>query len=90
MDSFINRVKSPLSEPPPEEGGRAATGVNSIAVMSVISGSLHSRDVCVGDVVQVDTNISTHPQIKRARTDRSVVHTTASSTLEYDKRVADS
>ena len=90
MDSFINRVKSPLSVPPPEEGGRATTGVDSNTVMSVISGSLHSRDVCVGDVIQVDTDIGTHPQRKRARTDCSMVHTTASCTLEYDKRVADS
>ena len=90
MDSFIERVKSSLSEPPYKEGGRAASDVDSNPVMPVTLGSLRSRDVGVGDVIQVDTDIGTHPLKKRARTDRSEGHMAVLSTLEYDKRVADS
>ena len=88
MDSFVDIVQSS-----PEEGGRAAAEVDSITVMPVMRvtlGSLCSRNVAEGDFMQVDTDLRTPLHRKWARTDRSEIHTTASSTLDYDKRVSDS
>ena len=90
MDSFINIVKAPLRGPPPEEGGRAAARVDSNTDMSVIPGCLDRMNTGVGVCLQRDESIDTPLHQKRARTDRTEDFFAATSTLEYDKWIADS
>ena len=64
--------------------------IRSTAVTSMSKGSVSRWDTCEGDVLRVETEIDNLQHKKRARTERSESHFTALSTLEYDKRVADS
>ena len=82
--------EEPQRDLPPEEGLSAAAGVDSNTVIPVISDCLGRRDSGEGVCLKVDTPLdSSHPH-KLARLERSEAHFAASSTLEYDKRVADS
>ena len=83
-------VKPPHRSSSSEEGGSAAPDIDRNIVMSMIRGSLCRREMCEGDVFRVETEVDSNPHQKRARTERSEYSHTALSTLEYDKRVADS
>ena len=90
MDSFVSRLKEIPRTSMETAGGSAALGVvsNTSLVIHNVNDSAVDHVVLILQIEHDYSCDATPP--KRARTAQTVAYSSASSTLEYDKRIADS
>ena len=92
MDSFVSRLKDIPGDREEAAGGSAAIGVvsnTSLVIQHVNDSVMPVEHVELIGQIEHDYSCDGTPT-KRARTAQTAAHSPALSTLEYDKRIADS
>ena len=92
MDSFVSRLKDIPGDREEAAGGSAAIGVvsnTSLVIQHVNDSVMPVEHVELIGQIEHDYSSEVSPP-KRARKAQKAAHSSASSTLEYDKRIADS
>ncbi len=92
MDSFVSRLKESPDESKEAAGGSAAMEV--VSTTSLVTPSVSSSVMPVEHVELIGLIENVYPcdapATKRVRKEAMTAFISASSTLEYDKRIADS
>ena len=89
MDSYVSRLKKFLDGSMDAAGGSAAMEV--VSTTSLVTPSVSSSIIPVDLIGQIENDYPCDaPATKRLRKEHATAFISASSTLEYDKRIADS
>ena len=89
MDSYVSRLKKSTDESMDAAGGSAAMEV--VSTTSLVTPSVSSSVIPVDLIGQIENDYPCDaPATKRLRKEHATAFISASSTLEYDKRIADS